>query len=348
MRDPEFAAEIAAFEPEYQRMRSKSMDAIVKTRVKGETATLGMITSFNRTQDDSDLDLLMDFDDSVASLPYAERRSIKRDQCERGEVPTRHLPTPTMGWYSMYHFCNDALCKRCGPHLARQAKSGTELHLNRVGKKKIRRIVFEVGNQSYGYLRDRINRLLTRYGIKRRIYPHPNQIVVHMDGHVKFTSFNTTHDEWLTPSEIDWLGEIRGAQNRKQSGNLFPKAPKLVGDPGVEVFVERLAVERGTSREVLGRARAESMKAVEDVRLPSAEEVSELDCFSRDCAINQIQACYDLMTKKFKETIEESGASIVGNTSVRVCYIEKESVSKILVQDLAMREALSIKPLIPI
>ena len=320
------------------------MNTMPAIRVEGETAN----TSFNTMMNPkSDLELLSEGFGEYHDLDYSERRTIKRTQCERGEVPTRHLPTPSMGWFSMYHFCNDALCKRCGPYLANQAKLGTELHLKRVGKKKIRRVVFEVSNQNYAYLRDRINRLLTRYGIKRRIYPHQDKIIVHLDGHVKFTSFNTTTDSWLMLSQIDWLHEIRGARGRKQSGNLFPKPVKKVSDIGVEVFVERLAVERGTKREVLGRAMAESMKAVEGIELPSAEEMQKLDPISYMNVQDEIQACYNLMTGKFKEVTEASGSSIVGCTSVRVCYLVKESVSKILVENLAMREADSLKILTP-
>lgn len=275
--------------------------------------------------------------DPLDLLPWSEKRAIKRTQCERGEVPTRHLPTPSMGWFSMYHFCNDALCKRCGPYLANQAEKGTRLHLARVGKKKIRRVVFEVGND-YSMLRDRINRLLTKYGIKRRIYPHESEIIVHLDGHVPFTSFNTITDEWVTLKEINWLSEIRGARDRKQSGNLFPKEVKLVSDIGVEVEVERLAVERGADRKLLGRARAESMKSIEDIQLPSAESMLELDPIAYMHAQDSIQACYDAMTKRFREVIESAGVEIVGNTRVRVCYLIKESVSKILVGDLTMRE----------
>jgi len=340
------------------------MNTMPATRVEGEAADLGKyakvslewnpdakpidITSFNTiTNPTSDLELLTEGFE-YHDLSYSERRTIKRTQCERGEVPTRHLPTPSMGWFSMYHFCNDALCKRCGPYLANQAKKGTELHLKRVGKKKIRRVTFEVGNQGYGYLRDRINRRLARYGIKRRIYPHEDKIIVHMDGHVKFTSFNTTTDSWLMLSEIDWLHEIRGARGRKQSGNLFPKPVKKVADIGVEVLVERLAVERGTSREILGRAMAESMKAVDEIDLPSAESMLELDPISFMRVQDEIQACYDLMTSKFREVISNAGVEIVGNTRVRVSYLEKESVSKILVTNLAMREANSLKILTPI
>ncbi len=315
------------------------MNTMPATRVEGETAI----------DSAGELSLLEEFSvlDPLDALPWAERRAIKRTQCERGEVPTRHLPTPEMGWHSMYHFCNDALCKRCGPYLANQAKVGTVAHLSRVGKKKIRRVVFEVDGD-YGYLRDRINRLLTKYGIKRRIYPHESEIVVHLDGHVPFMSFNTLSDKWLKVDEIDWLKEIRGARSRKQSGNLFPKKPKLVADVNVEVLVERIAVKRGTDRKLLGKARAESMKAIQDISLPSAESMMNLDPITYMNVQEKIQDAYDVMTKRFIEVIQEEGVEIVGNTRVRVGYILKESVSKIYVDDLTMREMNQIERLIPI